>query len=102
MLCLFVLETGFYGSVGDAPGDRQPFLLPSVGLDIQMGRLSNAGTPVALQQLWKQPKDLKGKFRERLFQNLGDRSSLCTNVLGTLQVVVFCCLLARREETFSL
>lgn len=51
MLCLSVLETGFYGSVGDAPGDRQPFLLPSVGLDIQMGRLSNAGTPVALQHL---------------------------------------------------
>lgn len=84
------METGFYGSVGDAQGTNSLFFCLPLTYTCGWAGLSKALTPVAFQQLWIQPKELKGKYRERLFQNLGDRPSLCTDVLETLRVAVFC------------
>lgn len=86
MLCLSVLESGFYGSVGDAPGDRQPFLLPSVGLDIQMGRAEQCchpcGFAAALETAKRSERKVQGKtFPEprgqvfSLYRCAGDSSS---------------------------
>lgn len=90
MLCLSALETGFYGSVGDAQGTNSLFFCLLLDLDIRMGRAEQGSHPCGFPAALDTAKRAERKVQGKTFPEPRDRPSLCTDVLETLRVAVFC------------